>query len=56
MSILPIAMMFFALLLFVRGLTIFAHKSDNPSKQAVGTIMIVLATALVFGALSTHAQ
>ena len=56
MSILPIAMMLFALLLFIRGLTIFAHKSDNPSKQAVGTIMIVLATALVFGALSTHAQ
>ncbi len=53
MSILPIAMMLFALLLFIRGLTIFTHKSDNSSKQAIGTIMIVLAAALVFSALSS---
>ena len=53
MSILPVAMMLFALLLFVRGLTIFAHKSDNPSKQSIGIILIVLATALVLSALSS---
>ena len=54
MAVLPIAMILFAFLLFIRGIVIFTNKQKDPGKQALGIILLVLAMALALDALSSQ--